>query len=182
MNNQHAAIFKPDLFKQKCLKTLVAFLFFCGNWYFNVLLIVLINERVPLNVLPLPDILFDLLPHWYLAIYFSEMYQSLLLSVLILIFLFHRSGNRIAQRYFVVTGIVLFMHAIFVSATRLSVPGIRDACIERIDQNLSNLEFLIEILHRATIFMQSFGLRIFSRRQFCGDYINSFQAVQIIIG
>ncbi|OTF81885.1 hypothetical protein BLA29_001103 [Euroglyphus maynei] len=169
-------------------KTIYALAFYLGNLYLNCVLIVIINERLPSQEFPLPDIGFEFLPYRQFAIYLVEFYILFLGITLIIVFCTNQFGGQIARRFCVITGISIFTHAACLVTTQLPVSDVRNYCHERIPANVSNFEFIWELLKRSWHEMFRFGFfnsiimnNDEQRRNFCGANIDNIRAIHIIL-
>lgn len=169
--------------KARLLRTLLAFGFYAGNLIINSILITVIHERVPADELPLPDILFDVLPFWSGAIRLVEVYMTFLMVMIILLVIFHRNGYRIAQRYCVTNGVAYWLRALCMCATSLSVPeGKWSRCAPKMAANVSTYGFVRTIIKRSLLYIPSLGSQSVSSENFCGDYLYSGHTINIVMG
>lgn len=132
--------------KARLVKTLLAFGFYAGNLILNALLLTIVHERVPLEVLPLPDVAFDFLPYSPKVIYFIDAYIILLHLMLLFLLIFHRTGYRICQRFCLISGFVYFVRAISMSVTQLPVSANRFECSHKMSNDITSWQFVQTIL------------------------------------
>lgn len=163
-------------------KTFLAVCFYFGNMLFNTVLISIVHERVPVEVNPLSDISFDLVPYWRDGIFVSEYLMATINTMLVLMALFRVSGSRIAQRYFLVAGIVYFLRGISISLTQLPVSGNRFLCEPKMEQNVTIAEFVTTVVHRSLGYVRTAGAQIWTTHHYCGDYLYSGHTVNFVLG
>lgn len=166
---------------EELIKTVLAFLFFLAVLMLNAMLIVIVHERVPLEINPLPDIVFDLLPYWFEGIKLAENYMTILFVAVMLLCFFHRKGHRIAQRFFIINGIVYFLRAICFSVTQLPPPTNRFDCTPKVSNNLSVANYINVISRRTVINIFTGGMESLTKTHYCGDIIFSGHTTNIVI-
>ena len=137
---------------------------------------------MPIDELPLPDISFDILPYWPQGIYLVEGYMTTLMVMVILLFIFHRNGYRIAQRYCVISGVVYLLRAVCMSVTSISMSDHREWCAIKMTSNSTTFDFITTIVQRSIIYIPTLGSQSMMKEFFCGDYIYSGHTINIVMG
>lgn len=90
----------------------------------------IVHDRVPdMNKYPpLPDIILDNVPHIPWAFEMAELSGMTLLTIWILVIIFHRHRFIIARRCFAIGGTVFLLRCFTMLITSLSVPGVHLDC------------------------------------------------------
>ena len=160
--------------------TVLAFLFYLSNIFLNALIMSLAHERVPVDIKPLPDVLFDVLPYWNTSVHLVEYYTICLNLLFFILLVLHQSRLRIALRYFLISGIVYFIRALCIGLTQLPVANNRFMCKPKINSYVSYYEFIKIIIKRSFSFEIYFNL--WDEKRFCeGDTYSGYTA-NIVIG
>nr|XP_046915287.1 phosphatidylcholine:ceramide cholinephosphotransferase 1-like [Dermatophagoides farinae] len=159
---------------------LMALIFMATGMLLNSLMLSLTHERVPIQMKPLPDVGFDLLPRIDDLIVFCELYITIQnLSFLIVLF-FHLDRERIFRRFTIITGLAYMVRSLFFPSTTLP-PSICNSCSPKFSSNITIGEFSMAIIDRMVEFSQTFGFVTQRKISLCGDQIFSGHTIIIIM-
>jgi len=136
----------------------------------------IVHDRVPdMNKYPpLPDIILDNVPHIPWAFEMAEISGMTLLTILLVLIIFHRHRFIIARRCFAIGGTVFLLRCFTMLITSLSVPGVHLDCKPRPYGSWASR------LHEAYIIWSGAGLSLQGVRT-CGDYMFSGHTVSLTL-
>ena len=99
------------------------------SWLTAVIMTV-VHDRVPdMNKYPpLPDIILDNVPHIPWAFEMTEITGMTLLTIWLVVILFHKHRFIIARRFFAIAGTIFLLRCFTMLITSLSVPGVHLDC------------------------------------------------------
>jgi hypothetical protein len=166
-----ATILNPERWK-----TAVAILYALSVSWLTALTMTVVHDRVPdMNKYPpLPDIILDNVPHIPWAFEMTEVTGMALLSIWILVVLFHKHRFIIARRFFSIAGTIFLLRCITMLITSLSVPGVHLDCKPRPYGTWANR------LYNAYIIWSGAGMSLQGVRT-CGDYMFSGHTVSLTL-
>jgi len=136
----------------------------------------IVHDRVPdMNKYPpLPDIILDNVPHIPWAFEMTEITGMTLLTIWLLVIIFHRHRFIIARRFFAIAGTIFLLRCFTMIITSLSVPGVHLDCKPRPYGTWANR------LYNAYIIWSGAGLSLQGVRT-CGDYMFSGHTVSLTL-
>lgn len=136
----------------------------------------IVHDRVPdMNKYPpLPDIILDNVPHISWAFEMAEISGMTLLTIWLLVIIFHKHRFIIARRCFAIGGTVFLLRCFTMLITSLSVPGVHLDCKPRPYGSWASR------LHEAYIIWSGAGLSLQGVRT-CGDYMFSGHTVSLTL-
>jgi len=145
------------------------------SWLTAVIMTV-VHDRVPdMNKYPpLPDIILDNVPHIPWAFEMTEITGMTLLTIWLVVILFHKHRFIIARRFFAIAGTIFLLRCFTMLITSLSVPGVHLDCKPRPYGTWANR------LHNAYIIWSGAGLSLQGVRT-CGDYMFSGHTVSLTL-
>jgi hypothetical protein len=145
------------------------------SWLTAVVMTV-VHDRVPdMNKYPpLPDIILDNVPHIPWAFEMTEITGMTLLTIWLLVIIFHKHRFIIARRFFAIAGTIFLLRCFTMIITSLSVPGVHLDCKPRPYGTWANR------LHNAYIIWSGAGLSLQGVRT-CGDYMFSGHTVSLTL-
>jgi len=145
------------------------------SWLTAVVMTV-VHDRVPdMNKYPpLPDIILDNVPHIPWAFEMTEITGMTLLTIWLLVILFHKHRFIIARRFFAIAGTIFLLRCFTMIITSLSVPGVHLDCKPRPYGTWANR------LHNAYIIWSGAGMSLQGVRT-CGDYMFSGHTVSLTL-
>merc|ERR1719189_3564497 len=145
------------------------------SWLTAVVMTV-VHDRVPdMNKYPpLPDIILDNMPHVPWAFEMAEISGMALLSIWLVVVIFHRHRFIIARRCFAIGGTIFLLRCFTMLITSLSVPGVHLDCKPRPYGSWASR------LHEAFIIWSGAGLSLQGVRT-CGDYMFSGHTVSLTL-
>lgn len=159
----------PPAEKLKCFLALGLTLF--GTTFASAL-IILNNDRVPINEPPLPDIFFDFFPRVPFAFKLAECILLHLLLVMLTIAFLHQHRWILFRRIFANLGILYTLRGIFLYVTSLPNPYPEKECAPP-------AESMLEAWTRVFSLVSRLGLHV-AGQNYCGDLIFSGHSVSII--
>merc|ERR1719187_1503564 len=135
-----------------------------------------VHDRVPdMNKYPpLLDIILDNVPHIPWAFDMAEISGMTLLSIWLLVILFHKHTFIIARRFFAIAGTIFLLRCFTMIITSLSVPGVHLDCKPRPYGSWANR------LYNAYIIWSGAGMSLQGVRT-CGDYMFSGHTVSLTL-
>jgi len=136
----------------------------------------LVHDRVPdMNKYPpLPDLILDNVPHIPWAFMMCEVSGMVLLSLWLIVLLFHKHRFILATRWFSITGTIFLLRCVTMLITSLSVPGVHLDCRPRPYSTWS------ERLNNSYVIWSGAGMSIQGVRT-CGDYMFSGHTVNLTL-
>jgi len=136
----------------------------------------IVHDRVPdMNKYPpLPDIILDNVPHIPWAFEMAEISGMTLLTIWIVIIIFHKHRFIIARRCFAIGGTIFLLRCFTMLITSLSVPGVHLDCKPRPYGTWASR------LHEAYIIWSGAGMSLQGVRT-CGDYMFSGHTVSLTL-
>merc|ERR1719189_2197936 len=145
------------------------------SWLTAVVMTV-VHDRVPdMNKYPpLPDIILDNMPHVPWAFEMAEISGMALLSIWLVVVIFHRHRFIIARRCFAIGGTIFLLRCFTMLITSLSVPGVHLDCKPRPYGSWASR------LHEAFIIWSGAGMSLQGVRT-CGDYMFSGHTVSLTL-
>ena len=145
------------------------------SWLTAVVMTV-VHDRVPdMNKYPpLPDIILDSMPHVPWAFEMAEMAGMTLLTIWILVVIFHKHRFIIMRRCFAIGGTIFLLRCFTMLITSLSVPGVHLDCKPRPYGTWASR------LHEAYIIWSGAGMSLQGVRT-CGDYMFSGHTVSLTL-
>eukprot|EP00092_Neocalanus_flemingeri_P100210 GFUD01127975.1.p1 GENE.GFUD01127975.1~~GFUD01127975.1.p1 ORF type:complete len:471 (-),score=133.53 GFUD01127975.1:170-1582(-) len=157
-------------------KTAVAIMYALSVSWLTALTMTVVHDRVPdMNKYPpLPDIILDNVPHIPWAFEMTEVTGMTLLSIWLLVMLFHKHRFIIARRFFSIAGTIFLLRCITMLITSLSVPGVHLDCKPRPYGTWANR------LYNAYIIWSGAGMSLQGVRT-CGDYMFSGHTVSLTL-
>ena len=157
-------------------KTVIAIIYALSVSWLTALTMTVVHDRVPdMNKYPpLPDIILDNVPHIPWAFEMTEITGMALLSIWILVVLFHKHRFIIARRFFSIAGTIFLLRCVTMLITSLSVPGVHLDCKPRPYGTWANR------LYNAYIIWSGAGLSVQGVRT-CGDYMFSGHTVSLTL-
>lgn len=157
-------------------KTALAFLYGMLVSWLTALVMTVVHDRVPdMNKYPpLPDIILDNVPHIPWAFEMTELTGMTLLTIWIIVVLFHKHRFVITRRFFAMAGTTFLLRCVTMLITSLSVPGVHLDCKPRPYGNWANR------LHNAFIIWSGAGMTLQGVRT-CGDYMFSGHTVSLTL-
>lgn len=105
------------------VRTIVAFLFYLTTQFINIIALLIVNDRVPLDVAPLPDLSFSILPEHHWVIDLVDYIMNTLFFSSILIAMCKSNRQIILRRLFVIVGIIYLYRFVCVLSTVLPLPS-----------------------------------------------------------
>lgn len=163
-------------------KLFLSFIFYLGNLYLIFLCQVLANERNRLDGRTLPDIGFDFTFYWKYSLFIVDLFIILILALFLILCLFNDNGFRIIQRFFLISGIVYFFHALCISINQLPISSKNINCLDKIVSNATRLEFIANVLERSWTHLSTLNLFLQDKPNLCGGHISSLHSINIILG
>merc|ERR1719273_2712152 len=115
---------------------------------------------------PLPDIILDNMPHVPWAFEMAEISGMTLLTIWLLVIIFHKHRFIIGRRCFAIGGTIFLLRCFTMLITSLSVPGVHLDCKPRPYGSWASR------LHEAFIIWSGAGMSLQGVRT-CGDYMFS---------
>jgi len=157
-------------------KTAVAIIYALSVSWLTALTMTVVHDRVPdMNKYPpLPDIILDNVPHIPWAFEMTEVTGMTLLSIWLLVILFHKHRFIIARRFFSIAGTIFLLRCVTMLITSLSVPGVHLDCKPRPYGTWANR------LYNAYIIWSGAGMSLQGVRT-CGDYMFSGHTVSLTL-
>jgi len=157
-------------------KTAVAIMYALSVSWLTALTMTVVHDRVPdMNKYPpLPDIILDNVPHIPWAFEMTEVTGMTLLSIWLMVILFHKHRFIIARRFFSIAGTIFLLRCITMLITSLSVPGVHLDCKPRPYGTWTNR------MYNAYIIWSGAGMSLQGVRT-CGDYMFSGHTVSLTL-
>ncbi|KAH9414366.1 sphingomyelin synthase, partial [Dermatophagoides pteronyssinus] len=153
---------------------LSSFSFLCIGVIFNLAVLAIIHERVPYDAATLPDIAFDLLPRYDLALNVSEYIIMFMSTSVLLMIACHRYRWIIISRLFIILGLLYIFRAICMSVTQVPVSNKDYYCSPRLNlQETSTWELIKTVIWRIIYLSLGMGLSVNGHHTYCGDFIFS---------
>ncbi|KAH9522664.1 sphingomyelin synthase [Dermatophagoides farinae] len=160
---------------------LSSFLFLCVGVIFNLAVLAIIHERVPYDTATLPDIAFDLLPKYDLALNVSEYIIMFMSASVLLMIASHRYRWIIISRLFIILGLLYIFRAICMSVTQVPVSNKDYYCAPRLNlQETSAWELFKTVMWRIIYLSVGMGLSVNGHHTYCGDFIFSGHTVILV--
>jgi len=165
------------------VKTGLALLYAMIAMNFNLFILAIVHERVPINTKPLPDLGFDLFPRidWVLNI--SEyIIMGEFTSVIIMIIL-HKYRQLLIRRLSLIIGTLYIFRGICMISTVFPVANDKYYCAPQLNKTepVSKAEFAGVIFQRVFFMFWGMGLSINGKHNYCGDYMYSGHTVMLTL-
>jgi len=157
-------------------KAVLAFLYVLLVSWITAFVMVIVHDRVPdmETYPPLPDILLDNIPHIPWAFEMCEVTGMTLLSLWLLVVLFHKHRFILMRRFFSISGTIFLLRCVTMLITSLSVPGKHLDCAPRPYGDIYNK------LYNAFVIWTGAGMTLQGVRT-CGDYMFSGHTVSLTL-
>lgn len=164
-------------------RIMVAVMFLIIAVLFNLTILAVIHERVPMDEPPLPDISFSLLPKNDKALDVSEYIIMFMCTTTVLMIVLHRYRSILIRRLCLMLGLLYLFRAICMGVTQLPVANKQYYCSPKLNQTrlAAWWELIPIILTRVTHMSLGMGLSVNGKHSFCGDYIFSGHTVVLVI-
>jgi len=178
-NGKHTNGFKSNLASNPLperWKLGIAVLYGLFVSWLTAVVMTIVHDRVPdMNKYPpLPDIILDNMPHVPWAFEMAEMAGMTLLTIWIVMVIFHKHRFIIARRCFAIGGTIFLLRCFTMLITSLSVPGVHLDCKPRPYGTWASR------LHEAFIIWSGAGMSLQGVRT-CGDYMFSGHTVSLTL-
>ena len=144
--------------------------------WLTAVVMTIVHDRVPdMNKYPpLPDIILDNMPHVPWAFEMAEISGMTLLTIWLLVIIFHKHRFIIGRRCFAIGGTIFLLRCFTMLITSLSVPGVHLDCKPRPYGSWASR------LHEAFIIWSGAGMSLQGVRT-CGDYMFSGHTVSLTL-
>jgi len=144
--------------------------------WLTAVVMTIVHDRVPdMNKYPpLPDIILDNMPHVPWAFEMAEMAGMTLLTIWLVMVIFHKHRFIIVRRCFAIGGTIFLLRCFTMLITSLSVPGVHLDCKPRPYGTWASR------LHEAFIIWSGAGMSLQGVRT-CGDYMFSGHTVSLTL-
>ena len=144
--------------------------------WLTAVVMTIVHDRVPdMNKYPpLPDIILDNMPHVPWAFEMAEISGMTLLTIWLLVIIFHKHRFIIARRCFAIGGTIFLLRCFTMLITSLSVPGVHLDCKPRPYGSWASR------LHEAFVIWSGAGMSLQGVRT-CGDYMFSGHTVSLTL-
>ncbi|KAH9394604.1 sphingomyelin synthase [Tyrophagus putrescentiae] len=162
---------------------LVAACFLVFAVFFNLTVLAVIHERVPMGQPPLPDVAFALMPKNDHALDIAEYIIMFMTASTLVMTLLHRFRSIVLRRVLFILAILYLLRAVTMSITTLPVANPQYYCSPQLNMtdHFEWWNFTKTIVSRVSHMSLGMGLSVNGRHSFCGDYIFSGHTIMLVI-